>query len=407
MSAIRWCSIAVLACGALAACDTLLGKELNPKFCAAHPDDSRCRGDASQSCSSTAQCTAPLVCDVGGTNTCVQCTPEEDDACTGATPVCGDDRTCRGCTAHAECGGSDACLPSGACADPAQVAYVKPMVLGGSDNPNCTLAMPCTKVTSALQTGRAYVKIAGTNDEGGTISIDSRNVMLLAERDAKLTRTSIGLHVQISGTSEVEIYDLEISGALGTQGIGISMPPGNAAKLTLRRVKLLNNQGGGISVSGGTFNITNSFIVRNGDELAGTFGGLSLGIATPGNNRLEFNTIVDNKAAINSAGVVCNVPAFMAPNNIVARNNLAGSTTAPGAQTTVGGCTYPSSRIQNDVSGLMFEHPDPPGTLSYKLLLGSAAIDQATTPSDIVEDFEGQPRPSGPGKDIGADELQQ
>ena len=67
---------------------------------------------------------------------------------------------------------------------------------------------------------------------------------------------------------------------------------------------------------------------------------------------------------------------------------------------------YPSSRIQNNVTELMFEHPDPPGTLSYNLLLGSAAIDQATTPSDIVVDFEGQPRPSGPGKDIGADELQ-
>jgi hypothetical protein len=139
----------------------------------------------------------------------------------------------------------------------------------------------------------------------------------------------------------------------------------------------------------------------------GTFGGLSLGIGAPGNSRLEFNTIVDNKAAVNSAGVVCNVPAFMAPNNIIARNALAGSTTSPNAQITIGGCAYPSSKVQSDVAGLMFEHPDPPGTLSYKILLGSTALDQATTPSDIAVDHDGEPRPSGSGKDIGADELQQ
>jgi hypothetical protein len=54
----------------------------------------------------------------------------------------------------------------------------------------------------------------------------------------------------------------------------------------------------------------------------------------------------------------------------------------------------------------MFEHPDPPGILSYKLMPGSTAIDQATTPSEIAVDHEGEPRPSGAGKDIGADELQ-
>jgi hypothetical protein len=262
-------------------------------------------------------------------------------------------------------------------------------------------------------------------------TIDGKSVTILADPGAKLDRTGDGriLLVRSAGTN-VSIYDLEITGQTGPADEAIQLEPnGGAPALSLIRVKVTGNQGRGISSSGGSltvsqstvssntgggisisgagvmFDITNSFIVRNGDELNGTFGGLSLGIAAPGNNQLEFNTILDNKAAVNSAGVVCNVPAFMAPNNIIARNNLAGSTTAPGAQTTISGCTYPSSRIQNDITGLIFEHPDPPGSLSYKIMPGSSAIDQATTPSTVNIDHDGDDRPQGQEKDIGADEY--
>jgi hypothetical protein len=257
----------------------------NPSYCPGARHDDCANVDAARRCSASAECPMPLVCDVGGTNTCVACTPQEAAACTGATPVCGDDRMCRGCTAHAECGGSEACLPEGSCGDPGQVAYVKPAALGGTDNPSCTLAMPCTKVASALQTGRPYVKLAGTNDEGGTLSIDNRNVTLLAERDAKLIRTSLGLHVEVKGTSQVEIYDLEISGALGAQGVGISMPTGNTAKLTLQRVKILDNTGGGISATGGTLTVGQSTLSNNaGGGISATGGTLTVGQSTLSNN---------------------------------------------------------------------------------------------------------------------------
>lgn len=234
-------------------------------YCPGAPLDNCNYLDATNACERNDDCSEPTaVCDVDGAKTCVQCiAPDQTSACSGATPACGDDHTCRGCVSHAECPGSDVCLPDGTCADPGQVAYVRPAALGGTDNSNCTLAMPCTKVAGALATGRAYVKFAGTTDEGGTVSIDNRNVTLLAERDAKLVRTSNGLHVEVKGTSQVEIYDLEISGASGAQGIGISMPPGNTAKLTLRRVKILNNTGGGISATGGTLTVTQSTLSNN------------------------------------------------------------------------------------------------------------------------------------------------
>jgi hypothetical protein len=281
--------------------------------------------DAIEACTRNEDCSAPAaVCDVGGSRMCVQClAPDQTSACTGATPVCGDDHVCRGCGAHAECAGSEVCLPTGSCGGDTNVAYVDP---AGTDNASCTRATPCTLLSKALATNRPYVKLTGTTDEAVIID-NGRVITFLADPGAKLTRSNGAgaiVTVRDSGTS-LTVYDLTI--------------------------------------------------------------------------------IVDNKAAINSAGVVCNVPAFMAPNNIVARNNLAGSTTAPSAQTTMGGCAYPSSRIQSDVAGLMFEHPDPPGTLSYRLVRGSSAIDQATTPSDITVDHEGDTRPQGSQKDIGADEV--
>lgn len=189
--------------------------------------------------------------------------------------------------------------------------------------------------------------------------------------------------------------------ATGNTGIGINVTGGT---FTLSQSTIASNAGGGVSISNGTFDITNNFIYRNGNQDTTTLGGLNLGVAVATGNRLEFNTIVDNRAAINSGGVICNVPTFAGGNNIIARNSLAGSTTAAGAQTS-GACTYPSSLVQNDVTGLMFEHPEPPAPFSYKLTAGSTAIDQALTTSDISVDADGDVRPSGAQKDIGADEY--
>jgi len=179
----------------------------------------------------------------------------------------------------------------------------------------------------------------------------------------------------------------------------------SGGSLTVSQSTISNNHGGGISANGGnvTFDITNTFVYRNGDDSTSLFGGLNIGITTAGSNRLAFNTIVDNKAFIGSGGIACGLTAFMAPNNIIARNSLAGNTGSANAQVTAGGCSYPTSKIQSDVNGLAFVHPDVPGPFSYKLMAGSAAIEQATTPVAIDVDNEGDTRPQGTQKDIGAD----
>jgi len=383
--------------------------------------------------------------------TCVQCiAPAETSACVGTMPVCGADHACHPCSKHSDCALSSACLPDGSCALAENVAYVQ----AGGVGTTCTQMSPCGTLDAGVKANRPYVKVgAGTvADASGTI-IDGKAVTILADPGAKLTRTVPGviLTVQNDG-ADVKIYDLQLTGGTGLSNPAISIQSGGAPKLALTRVTIdgnqgvgisnasggairieqstiSGNQGGGIAVTGGnlslsqsdiaqnlgggisvggvgvTFDITNNFVYRNGDADAGTFGGLMLGIAVAGTNRMEFNTIVDNRAAISSGGVVCNATTFAAPNNIIARNSLGTSTTAAGAQVSPSGCTYPTSKIQSDVAGLAFVHPDAPGPFDYRLTGASTAIDQALTASPIAIDHDGKARPTGSGKDIGAFEF--
>lgn len=407
-------------------------KHTEPNYCEDVPVTHNCldKIDADTSCSSNAQCSgATPVCDVGGTKMCVQCTTDDEMACSGATPVCGATNTCERCTMHAQCS-SNVCLPDGSCSDGGNVAYVAANGSGSA----CTKAMPCGTLAAAIGTSKPIVKIAaGLVKDTTTTTIDGKAVTILADPGAKLDRDGDGPIVEVrSANADVKIYDLEVTGASGVSGAdGLQLTPnGGTPKLALTRVNVTANQGGGITCTGGaltisqstvstnqgggisvtgtgaTFDITNSFIFRNGDPDNGTFGGVNLGIATAGSNRFEFNTVVDNRASAGATrvgGVLCDIAAFAAANNIVARNSVGGSTTGTNAQT-LGGCTYPTSKIQNDVSGLALASPDM-APYSYKLTTGSSAIDQATTSSPIVVDYDGDVRPQGPQKDIGADEL--
>jgi hypothetical protein len=316
-------------------------------------------------------------------------------------------------------------LPDGSCGDEAQTAFVAP----GGGGAACTKASPCGTLRAALATNKPVVKFdSGVVADTAQTTIDGRTVMIVAEPDAVLDCDAANATIlEIRGNSDVTIADLTISGQTGLGEFAIRMI-GGTPKLILLRTKVANNQGGGITSSGGTltvsqstlsgnqgggisvsgvgasFSITNNFIFRNGDVDNSPFGGLNLGIAVAGTNRLEFNTIVDNRAVINSGGVVCNVATFTGANNIIARNVLAGSTTNANAQTS-GACTYPSSIVQSDVTGLAFVDPEGPAPFDYHIGVGSTAVDQGVTSATTVVDVDGDARPQGAANDVGADEL--
>lgn len=331
----------------------LLAGCANSNYCEGHPNnDCRIDKEPQGECQSSADCTetGKGVCAIDGMTqqlACVQCTATEASACGGTSPLCGDDLQCRGCKGHAECG-SNACVSTGACAAESDVAYVSSQ---GTNNDSCSKAQPCNKISEALKKGRSYVKITGALTEN--LSISSGKVTLLADTESSLTAAAPGAVIEIKGLSQVEIFDLEISG-IGGNGPGILLQKdGNQEpSLHLTRTKVHKNVGigiqasdsslrisqstihgnfaGGISIERGRFEIANSFIIKNGSPESG-IGGLQINNINTSGNKLEFTTIAQNSGNEGiTTGVACNgnTQPLNLSNNIVYGNTTAGTTLA-------------------------------------------------------------------------------
>jgi hypothetical protein len=196
------------------------------------------------------------------------------EASSDASTACEGDLGCPRCSDHADCTTSNVCLPDGSCADPSQVAYVDP---SGTDNAQCSLATPCTRVAAALATNRPYLKLRGTTDEAVTIG---RDVTLLADPGAKLTNTNGGLQgaavltvLPNSQAIDVRIDDLEVTGAAGPYyGWGIDLPSNSGVHLALTRVKVTNNANGGIMGNGGALTLSQCTVTGNGLTGTSAFG---------------------------------------------------------------------------------------------------------------------------------------
>lgn len=387
--------------------------------------------DGPKMCKAPGDCVAPKgVCDLGGTNTCVECTMSMHDACPAAVPAC-IGHMCQKCTAHAYCTVSNVCLPDGTCADTTLVAYVR----SGGSGIACTKDVPCGTLDDGVRAMKPVVKMdSGTVADTNTTTIAGKTVTIFAEPGAKLALTGPGVILEVkSNGADVKIFDLEITGGTGMTNAAVSIPNGGAPKLTLTRVKIDANQGigitaaagtltvsqstisgntgGGISISGAQFDITNSFIATNGSG-ATVLGGVRIdGITVAaGTYALDFNTITANlgPATINT-GVTCGtvLMPLTFSNNIIYGNIVSGS----GAQ--VGGsasCSTAYSDIGPDaVMGLGNINLDPMFVSSaqnnFHLMGSSPAKDTADPAATLADDIDGNARPQGPRRDMGADEI--
>lgn len=259
-----------------------------------------------------------------------------------------------------------------------------------------------------------------------------------------LTRSNAGPIVDLAGTVDATFENLTLSGATGSSGDGTAIRCSTAggtplvtvigstiqlnagagifsqgcpivalsstftknggpgaeiidANATLDRC-LISENASGLVLDSGVFTVTNNFIVRN-YRAAGPTYGISMYSSSAG-NRVEFNTIADNADGDNSpasAGFECGLQGMSGtfPNNIIVRNKM--------FQTSGSTCSYPSSIIQSDVTGLSFRSPDA-APYDYHLQAASIAIDAATA-STLDHDFDGEARPNGAGRDVGADEY--
>jgi hypothetical protein len=436
---------------ALAAC-----KRAEPNYCPTATNRNCLELDASNACASNQDCSgATAVCDVAGSQMCVQCTPS-DNPCTAAAPVCMANQ-CQKCTQHAQCATtSNVCSPEGVCEISEQVAYIQ---AGGTGKPNCTKDAPCGTLAEGLNTGRPIVKLAtGTVADNKTTTIDGIAVTILADPGAKLDRTNDGVILEIKNSgADAKVYDLAITGGTGmatdpaisissggapklsltrvtvggNQGLGISATAGaltisqstisgntgggisaTAGALTISQSTISGNTGGGISISGSQFDITNSFIVRNGSATA-TFGGLSIsaiGVGAGGAHRLDFDTITANvgPATVNT-GVTCSnvLTPLVFSNDIIYDNIVSGGGLQIGGS--VNCATAYSDVGPASVAGTGNISADPlfvnVSQADFHLQATSPARDVADPASTSAVDFDGDARPQGIRRDMGADET--
>lgn len=261
--------------------------------------------DANKGCTSDENCpdVTARACDIA-TGTCVQCTMSNLMACGSMTPVCDSTHTCVACTTHSQCS-SNVCSLEHSCIAEEKVAYVTENSFGT----DCTRIAPCGGLQDAFLLNRDfdYIKVSSGSiiTKGATIN---RNVTILADSGARLIRESTGNGpvLNINSANSVAIYDLEIIGAIDSDGIlvsgnssinlklvrvsadlnkvGIHLTNGNG-NIHLEESSIGNNETFGIDMENGTLSIDRTMIFNNKNiGIMMNAGALSIDRTTVNNN---------------------------------------------------------------------------------------------------------------------------
>jgi hypothetical protein len=416
----------VLICAAL--CTVLAGcTRKSEKYCGLHPTDLENCGYTDAGIDARPSCTTDLDCAAGAPHCepsghyCVECYENAHCVANADKTFCDlDTFQCSSCVTHADCA-SQACLPSGICGDDSDVAYVDPQA--PEANVACSVAAKCNTIAKALATNLPFLKLQGAINEAVTIT--TKNLTILA--DPGTTLSNLGLVLSITGSSTVTIHDLTIIGddekgiyceksTLRLTGVTITgcnhrdrraLEAKMGSTLLVSRSRLFSNAGGGILTDGTTtYQVTNTFLYRNGED-GGAIGAADFQSTNTGVNMFEMNTVVDNRAKSGAVGGIDCGAAVAAPNNIVARNYSGGLNNALTSNApALGGCNFADSLVTSDATQLAFVMPDGAGPWDYHVSAGSMAINRGVA-STITIDFDGDVRPDGTAVELGADEYKE
>lgn len=397
-------------------------------------------GSCIEACSTDAECpgagqSASKAYCVGGA--CAECRIGMDD-CAGTTPVCGATNQCRACATNSECT-SGVCEIDGHCVDSGQIAYVAP---NGSTTTDCSKTLPCTLPLGIASTHPYVVVAGGTYGLFQTLVISGTKKLIGDGSRPVLTSTFPGTIIKLVGEGDVTLTNLKVTGAtsMGTTAIGngIECPldatgtrtfrfvdtivSGNAAdgmygrgctvfashsvfssngamgldlqdgSGTIDACTIIDNQKFyGVSLDGGQWSVTNSVIAHN---VNGIYQFSSAGVVS----RFDFNTVVDNTKY--GVDVQADGAVFSGANNLVVRN-LLGNIIASSCPTA---CTFPGTIALSDPATVHFKSADAQ-PYDYHLTAGSVAIDAAIN-GTLDHDMDGEVRPKGAARDVGADEAQ-
>jgi hypothetical protein len=389
-----------------------------------------------------------------------------DSQCTATAPVCDmTSHTCRGCTADADCAtiSGGACTEyNGQCVADADTIYV---ATTGTDGGTCTKGARCatlgyaltqvtaTRLTIAVGNG-AYAAPAGS--QVAAINITVGRVVISGLRldytgGATFSTTTDGVTnppvISINNNNDIVIEGVTIangpsdgvrsSGALllshvhitGNNSRGVNASVANQAQthiwgsridtnvaegifaqsgpLEILRSQIINNTGGGLSYHSGAITLTSTIISGNGGNGA-NLGGVLLQNLQGNVPNIQFVTIAFNttKNTGGSPGLQSDVSVAIA--NSIAYSNAAQNVTTPLQICTSCTATY-----------TLFSGTPPIGTGNiagaplfvnvvldnFHIQAGSPARNAADPNASIHFDVDGEPRPQGPGYDMGADEI--
>ena len=386
-----------------------------------------------------------------GTCIAVTCTPGEFGAChdTSTALVCNasgngyDELPCtigcdsgKGCsttcTKHSQCP-SGICKLDHTCAVDSEITFVSGE---GPDAAECTRISPCS-LARAVQvtpgTNGQYIELAaGQYTITATLQLSGKRIFVgRGAPGTRLRSSGSGAIFELMANSEVWIDSFQVSNnyVAGANRFGVNCPDTPAGTRVVHAIDALfsDNQGGinnctfgelvrsrftngsAVILSGasvdrsyfdadgtglqviGNFSVTNSFFVRNQTGIA-LWGATNTPV-------FAFNTIADNTLD----GIECSYFGQYAPvageNNIIARNQ----TNTNGIVGYSNNCTFSGSIIATNVLAIRFVSADI-APYNYHLASGSSAIDAAMS-STLDHDYDGDARPKGAGRDVGADEA--
>jgi hypothetical protein len=250
--------------------------------------------------------------------------------------------------------------------------------------------------------------------DGGAIFVNHGSAQILENRIVGNTATWAG-GLRIINDADVQIVGNLIEGNVAQNtGGGIDVDCCGGTTPLIARNVILNNdgsaRGGGIIVNATYARLVNNVLAGNrATDGAGLF--LEGSAGYPVSVTLIHNTLAGGPSGGEALWVGTYVTATLV-NNVVFSHTVGLTNTTPASAIVTAdytlfdatGVPYGSGvSSAHEFSGdLAFVNPTEG---DYHLGRGSAAIDQGT-PTGVTDDLDGDPRPTGPLPDLGADEVQ-